>query len=406
MSNMTVNETVNTANEQQLKDQLSQMKLLGEAVFTNLLSNRGHTNTHTEVINALRTAGLDEKLAKEIKPAQAFSRASACKTLKKNRVIDLIRDDKDDMLFQFSKKFLEEDAEKEAGSSKQFSYPKEVKVMLDKNTGEIVCRDDAIKELAQRELDRCLMQRTTTDISTIVQKLFQTNADLIPLAVGSWFIPLNQTGFVDRVQTFLKALGRNLGRLPIPSGTEQGDRTICESVVNYIEDMVDKLKETVKEFTLSTRPDTVTKTAEKYSAIQSKLESFDIILGDRKDVIKEALEQAQEEMRKRVEELAEEKKTAPASVRSTATLFGHSVCSVMHRLGASNWPFLKAKKAVMELADTSNIKEDSLRTFWSDGKNPKYSKPAELTADQLLELETAANLPEDTEAALEEATIG
>src|SRR5262249_32983044 len=59
--------------------------------------------------------------------------------------------------------------------------------------------------LAQEELDRCIEARTGGDVTRIVQRLFERQADLFPIrpAGGAYFTPQEHAAFVDKVQCFL-----------------------------------------------------------------------------------------------------------------------------------------------------------------------------------------------------------
>ena len=102
---------------------LSQNTLLGEIITFG--SKSGSTHKHADVVQALKDAGLDEKAAKEFLPGQAFARAA--KKLSDERVIDVVNEWGDDVVFQFTKKFFKGRDESEGGD-----YRKEVYLTLDK----------------------------------------------------------------------------------------------------------------------------------------------------------------------------------------------------------------------------------------------------------------------------------
>jgi hypothetical protein len=386
---MSTSTKVEVTNENILKSEVSQMEVLGECVFTDLPSNRGKKNTHLEIVTSLTTNGLDKDVARQLLPRQAFARA--CEKLSKNRVIDKLREDKDDILFQFSKQYAEDDSTE---GGKQVGYRKEVKILLEKTTGKLACKDDRVREDAQKLLDQCMEERTTSDVSAIVVKLLKSNTDIVPLANGAWFVRPDETPFVDKVQSFLQNLGRNLSRLSIPKGNKNNDHTIAQSVVKYVEGLLEGLRDRTEQLSLNTRAATSSTIAKERNEIRSKIGAFSSILGDYSTQLMEEAEEDDNQLRETLEKLAEDRKTAPVVAKGSSNLFGHSLTKVMHYLGKNGWGFDKAKKAVSLLTDVSGVKESSLRTFWSDGRNPTYSKPADLTAAQVAELEAAALLPD------------
>ncbi len=294
------------AKREQVSQQFSQWKLLGECVSWCLRENRGTTNTYNQTVLALQQAGLDDKIAKKLLPTQAFSRA--CNRLKSERLIDVIRDDKDDILFQFSRRQLADDL---TDGNKMMSYPVETKVLLNKTTGDLTCKDAGVLEEAKKQLDRCLEERTTSDISTIVTRLFEAHGDLIPIGVGVFFVPQEHVVFTDKIHSFLKLLNRKMTRFPVPAGTPNGDKSVQEAMADHFKGMMEDLRDTVKGFSLSTRQGTVEGVAEKYNTINTKIEAYEAYLGDTIQELKEARQQGLAELVAQIEGLEEERKTAP-----------------------------------------------------------------------------------------------
>src|SRR5262249_59337207 len=83
---------------------------------------------HAELIAALRAAGLDEGLARQLAPRHAFRRA--CRKLARQRVIRAVSEDEAAITFQFT-------AERRAG--RQHQYELEALLRLDKATGAVIC---------------------------------------------------------------------------------------------------------------------------------------------------------------------------------------------------------------------------------------------------------------------------
>jgi len=178
--------------------------LLGEVITW---SCGGVRVRHLDLVHALRDAGLDESVARELAPRHAFTRA--CKRLQQARIIRQVAEDSRTLTFQFT-------AEKKEGD--RFAYELETLLTLDKGTGKVSCPLPGLATLAQEELDRCLDARTGADVTRVVQKLFERRADLFPIrpAGGAYFVPREHAAFVEKVQGFLGKLNGQLLRFPVP----------------------------------------------------------------------------------------------------------------------------------------------------------------------------------------------
>src|SRR4051812_33126650 len=121
-------------------------KLLGEIITW---SCTGVSIKHTDLIEALREAGLEEGVARELAPRHAFTRA--CKKLSDARIIRQVGEDDASIRFQFT-------AEQRDGD--RFRYELETVLTLDKATGKVTCSLPGLATLAQEELDRCVAART------------------------------------------------------------------------------------------------------------------------------------------------------------------------------------------------------------------------------------------------------
>ena len=186
------------------------MRLLGEVITW---SCPGVAVRHADLVGALRDAGLDEAVARELAPRHAFARA--CKKLSEARIIRQVGEDDRAIRFQFT-------AEHKDGD--RYSYDLETMLALDKSTGEVTCDLPGLATLAQGQLDHCLRARTGGDVTRVVQRLFERRADLFPVREkgGCYFVPHEHAGFVDRVQAFLGRIGGRLARFPVPAGTPGG----------------------------------------------------------------------------------------------------------------------------------------------------------------------------------------
>lgn len=295
-----------TTNRENLIEDLSQLPLIGEVFSWSLLENRGLKNSYIDVTNSLQQNGLDSSIAKEFTPPKAFTRA--CMKLKEQRVIDVIRNDSDEILFQFSKRSSTEDTD-EGGT--EYEYRKEAKILLNKSSGQLSCKDPSLKEHAQKLLDQCMEERTTGDITNILDKLFKVNSDLIPIGNGVFFIPSMYISFNEKVEGFMKDLGRKVVRLPVPKGTAVGDKSVQEVVFTHMKKLIDDMKGAVNCFTPKTRESTQDAMVERINSTRTKAEAYVTLLGDYQEEILQAVEEVNTTLTQRIDELDEERKNNP-----------------------------------------------------------------------------------------------
>lgn len=290
--------------KQDLLSGFSGMELLGQVITWDAHG----PHQLKAVIQALKDAGLDEKYAKEFKFGNAFNRA--CNQLSEERVIDVLRQDADEVLFQFSKKHTIEDT---SDGTTEFEYKKEVKIRLNKDTGKLTCKNEEVRKQAEAELDRCMNERTTSDITSIVQQLFEKHADLIPLRDrgGVYFVPQRFEEYILKAHDFLIKLGGKINRLPVPAGTQYGDTAIADAVGDAINKLVEGHLKAVEGFTLNTRADTIETQAERIKATRVKVQAYAEYLKDRSGDLLKAVDDANDKLHKQIEKLTEEKKNLP-----------------------------------------------------------------------------------------------
>ena len=152
-------------------------RLLGEIITW---SASGVKVSHLTLVEALRDSGLDEGVARELAPRHAFARA--CRKLSEARIIRPVSEDAHAITFQFTAERREEG---------RYSYEMETLLTLEKARGKVRCDLPGLATLAQEELDRCIAVRTGGDVTRVVQRLFERQADLFPIREqgGAYFVP-------------------------------------------------------------------------------------------------------------------------------------------------------------------------------------------------------------------------
>lgn len=289
-----------TAKLSQVVSQLGNLRLHGEIITWDAQGPHGFS----KVRQALTDCNLDPKLARERLPQHAFTRA--CKALEEERLIEEVRDDGKEIVFQFSKRAIVADSSE---GGEQIEYRKEAKIRLDKDTGKITCRNAELQAKAQKELDRHLDERTTSDITTIVMRLFDQSADLMPLrrAGGVYFVPITHQSLILQVHEFLSKLGGQVNRLPVPEGTQYGDQTVQNCVDDYLGKLVEDHALAVKNLSMFTRQSSIEEAAEKINATRVKIEAYAQYLADKKQGLLDNLTKISQDLVQRVDEIAGEK---------------------------------------------------------------------------------------------------
>lgn len=277
-------------------------KLLGEIVTW---SATGITIDHVDLIDALREYDLDEKVARQLAPRHAFSRA--CKKLSEDRIIRQVSEDDQSITFQFTREEREED---------RFAYALETILTLNKTTGEVQCDLPGLATLAQEELDRCISLRNGGDITRIVQKLFEQRTDLFPIRPqgGAYFVVQEHTDFCDRIEKFLSRLNARMHRFPIPAGTPHGDRSVKASVASGLEALIAEHHDAIKGFGEDTRASTLERAADRIRLTRHKIEAYACYLVEEKGRLEKALSKATLDLRCRIESLADEEDATLSTV--------------------------------------------------------------------------------------------
>lgn len=266
--------------------------LLGEVITWTC---SGVAVTHPALVAALKDAGLDDAVARELAPRHAFTRA--CKKLSDRRIIRQVGEDEAAVRFQFTH---------EHRAADRIEYELETMLVLDKTTGRVTCDLPGLATLAQEHLDHAIDARTGADVTRVVQKLFERTADLFPIrpAGGAYFVPAKHAPFVDRVQALLGKLNGQVLRFPVPAGTSEGDRSVKEAVAAGLAALITEHRQAVAEFDADTRKGTVERAAEKIRRTKFKVEAYAQYLADEREKLERDLAAAQRELRAKVEALA------------------------------------------------------------------------------------------------------
>lgn len=338
---------------------------------------------HVDLVQALKDAGLNEKVARELLPRHAFTRAA--RKLSEDRVIDPVNENDDSIRFQFTKRFMEEN---------EWKYTTECYLELDKQLGKVTCKTNPdLEAKAQQLLDEAMENRTTADVSKIIQKLFDAEADLFPIRDqgGVYFVPDQFSGFTEKIETFLGKLGGRVSRFPVPADTKQGDKSVQEAILDGLAQIIHDHEEAVNEFGLDTRHDTITRQAERIKQTRVKVEAYANYLQERKEELLQSIDSANNRLTQRVQELTEERAKAPVvqteGGANRAYLFSYSVTAVLRWMGKREWKFKAAKKVLDYFVGAGKISDATIRAQLLGGRNGERGEIPELTEEQAKRLE-------------------
>ena len=268
-------------------------KMLGEIITWKI---QGVAISHADLISGLMTSDLDCDVAKELAPRNAFARA--CSKLDSERIIRKIAEDHEKISFQFTR---------EANEGGKFHYYFESLLFLDKYSGSITSENLELEQLAKEEFGRCMEARTATDVTRLVQRLFERHADLFSIRDqgGAYFVPELHHDFITKVERFVRSIGGCLQRFPIPAGSPQGDRAVQEAVAHGLQAIIDEHLQAVQKFGEDTRPDTLHRAEEKIRITKLKIEGYGLYLDKKRSDLEASLQQASELLRARMSFLIE-----------------------------------------------------------------------------------------------------
>jgi len=249
----------------------------------------------------LEAAALPTADAAELRAQTAFSRA--VKELREGRTIDRVARDKNTgvITFQFTRKHPDE-------AELQIDFAYEALCHLDTEYGTITCEDSPTIEAHAREMFKHAMaHRNTSDVTRLVQKMFQTHADLYainPKKGVAYFVPQAHADFSAKVEEFLSALGGRLFRFPVPKGTAEGDRAVRASVEDGLHAIAAELEDAVNSWNEKTRETTFEKAITRWQQIKHKAEAYGEYLGDRQATLLSYLDDQKRRLAARVAELS------------------------------------------------------------------------------------------------------
>ncbi len=383
MSQATRQKSAGKGRRDEVKQQLQKLPLLGNIITW---SPGGANHKYIEIVRALKDATLNDTVARELLPRYAFQRA--CRKLDEERVIDHLKEDADSITFQFTKKTISDDT---------WKYYKETNLVINKVTGVVTCPLQELQLHAQREVNRCMEERTSNDITKIVQKLFDLESEGCPMLFpirdqgGAYFVFQKHQDFVERIKDFLTRLGGELTTFPVADAEAYGGKNtgVANTVASTVEAVITEHEEAVAAFGLDTRQTTLEAQATKIKETRVRIQALADHLGDRVQDLLKSVDAANQKLTDRIEELATTRSTAPPKAEGRtegrSLIFGHSVTSVLRWMGKNLWTFKDARRCLNGL-NLSEIAEGTIRAQLQAGRNGERGPAAHITNEQAEEL--------------------
>lgn len=259
--------------------------------------------SHTDLVAALKAAGLDEKLARDLLPRHAFSRA--CRKLSDERIIRVVGEDKDSIQFQFTR---------ESKVGHEYQYNLEAMLKLWKADGDISGSHAGLCVEARDAFNAAMAARTASDVSTIVQRVLTNESDLFAIRPqgGCYFVPQRASYLIDKCQQFLGGIGGTMVRFAVSQGNPETERSVKVSIAAGLQAMIEEHQADVDAFGVDTRPDTIKRAAEKIRTSRFKVDAYAALLGEAKEKLESSLKAAAAKLRAKVVELGKSADTSAA----------------------------------------------------------------------------------------------
>lgn len=295
-------------NRNEYVNRVQGLELLGEIITWDL--NPNTQITYQDLISALSASDLDSKVARTLCPRYGFARAA--KQMAEQRIIRFVGESQNKLAFQFTKEYKD-------SSQERYNYDFEATLTLEKDSGAIEVTSTVLTneqcqhlaELAKRLLVLAIENRTTADVTRVIKRLFEKQADLFPVRDNGsvYFVPQRHMAFVDKIQHFVQGLQGRINRFPVPAGTQHGNRSVQEAVSEGIQAMIQEHSQAVTEFGTDTRISTVQRALDKIQKTQFKIEAYRELLDTERDKLDEALQLTKVETQKKLEEIMAAKST-------------------------------------------------------------------------------------------------
>jgi hypothetical protein len=240
----------------------------------------------------LAYAGLSEDLAREILPQHAFKRA--CKSLSKNRVIDVVEENKDEIKFQFTTK------EVSAGYA-AFHY--EQVVTVNKSSGCVYAGTTEFQNKAQQLLDHEMAIRHGGDVTRLVHKIFDSHGgDLIKIRPqgGAYFVPQTHAHLVNNLAVLMSHIGGVLVSYEIGGDSPTTRESVAQNMYDHFKTLLRDFGASCEALTTESSDEAKLRREQDLLLIRTKLEAYKDLMSQYSKEISESIAHAETEMHQRL----------------------------------------------------------------------------------------------------------
>ena len=189
------------------------------------------------------------------------------------------------------------------------TYTEGLNVELDLEEGKALCNNERMQEEINDQMAYADSHRTAQDISNMVKRLFQSNADLYainPRKGVAYFVPKEHMDFAEKIQTFLQAIGGNLWSFPVPRGDEAGDKSVKDAIDQGLNALLSDLEKSVEAWGEDTGARAIKTANERWAMAAAKIEAYTVYLQDNHAVLEERLNAARHDMQAKIVALGKE----------------------------------------------------------------------------------------------------
>lgn len=228
----------------------------------------------SKIREALDNAQIGGSALKDLRMRSVFTRAM--NKLKAGRLVDEVSRDGDIIKFQLTRKEKRSDC---------IDHHYDCLISLNVETGEITSPEDPALALQARDmLDEVAGVRSGSDLSRLVQKLFESRADLFSINRRkgvAYFVPVTHHDFADRVQQFFREVGGVLDRFPVPDDGK-GNAPVAAAIDAGLADMGKELEQSIREWDETTRESTKKRAEKRIEELRFKHQCYAEYLGTKR----------------------------------------------------------------------------------------------------------------------------
>lgn len=236
---------------------------------------------------ALRTAGLDEDLAPDLKPASVVSRTSS--------YLAKARSGTDHKLLSRAVGYAKRQITLEEVDGDDLKYTREAAIALAADGFTVECDEPSLALVVPSTVLTVKSTRTSSDITRIIQKVVEAaGSDLIQIREqgGAYFIPSGH-GIIGSIATLLEGVGGDLTKFACTLG-HGSDESIANTIADYMLKQVSELKESIDGLNeAGIRSDVKSRRLSRVAELRERLSAYATLIGIQGERVSQALTAAE-----------------------------------------------------------------------------------------------------------------